>query len=75
MATWRTGDDACRELAPLPWASSPDLSLRIPGSQGPRTQAGPPRSHLMDQVGDLVLPPLLACRLLTFLLQGRETQP
>lgn len=33
---------------------------------------GPLRSHLMNQIGDLVFPPLLACWLLTFLLQGRK---
>lgn len=63
--------------AGAPTLGARPLSLRIPfpGSQGSRTAGqGLPRSHLMNQIGDLVFPPLLACWLLTFLLQGKETQ-
>lgn len=47
-------------------------SLGYPARQA--SGRGPQPSHLMDQVRDLVLPPLLACWLLTFLLQGKKTQ-
>ena len=65
---WRTGEGACwkqvsdRLLAKISAFKSPGLQESCLAGQGHQA------SHLMNQVRNLVFPPLLACWLLTFLL-------